>query len=221
MMLRGDYQIYCRKGRAIPVGLAVSRKVIDFTFHYGSQYDYVIHVVLNCYIPRMHISLIFQFSAISCPNLCDPFALSMVAPISQSVLVICVLICLPGCSYSHQEVIHTTSGNKSISHGCPSQFIPICSSSEHLIHPGGCCMIHHQNGLVRNICHLLFLPSLFFVSLHVFLPALFLLLYQMKFFQKCLGCCGRRLLVQHTFTDVFLGCYKNGTSVVLVNYNFN
>ena len=34
----------------------------------------------------------------------------------------------------------------------------------------------------------------------------------MKIFQKCLGCCGRRLLALHAFADVFQGCYKNGTS---------
>ena len=42
------------------------------------------------------------------------------------------------------------------------------------------------------------------------LPALFLLLYPMKIFQKCLGCCGRRLLALHAFADVLQGCYKNG-----------
>ena len=34
----------------------------------------------------------------------------------------------------------------------------------------------------------------------------------MKIFQKCLGCCGRRLLALHAFADVFQGCYENGTS---------
>ena len=34
----------------------------------------------------------------------------------------------------------------------------------------------------------------------------------MKVFQKCLGCCGRRLLALHAFADVFQGCYKNGTN---------
>ena len=56
------------------------------------------------------------------------------------------------------------------------------------------------------------LPAIFILCLFVFLPALFLLLYPMKIFQKCLGCCGRRLLVLHAFADVFQGCYKNGTN---------
>ena len=56
------------------------------------------------------------------------------------------------------------------------------------------------------------LPAIFILCIFVFLPALFLLLYPMKIFQKCLGCCGRRLLVLHAFADVLQGCYKNGTN---------
>ena len=56
------------------------------------------------------------------------------------------------------------------------------------------------------------LSAIFILCIFVFLPALFLLLYPMKTFQKCLGCCGRRLLALHAFADVFLGCYKNGTN---------
>ena len=56
------------------------------------------------------------------------------------------------------------------------------------------------------------LPAIFILCIFVFLPALFLLLYPMKVFQKCLGYCGRRLLALHAFADVFQGCYKNGTS---------
>ena len=56
------------------------------------------------------------------------------------------------------------------------------------------------------------LPAIFILCIFVFLPALFLLLYPMKIFQRCLGCCGRRLLVLHAFADVFQGCYKNGTN---------
>ena len=54
--------------------------------------------------------------------------------------------------------------------------------------------------------------AIFILCIFVFLPALFLLLYPMKIFQKCLGCCGRRLLALHAFADVFQGCYKNGTN---------
>ena len=56
------------------------------------------------------------------------------------------------------------------------------------------------------------LPAIFILCIFVFLPALFLLLYPMKIFQKCLGCCGRRLLAVHAFADFFQGCYKNGTN---------
>ena len=56
------------------------------------------------------------------------------------------------------------------------------------------------------------LPAIFILCIFVFLPALFLLLYPLKIFQKCLGCCGRRLLALHAFADVFQGCYKNGTN---------
>ena len=56
------------------------------------------------------------------------------------------------------------------------------------------------------------LPAIFILCTFVFLPALFLLLYPMKIFQKCLGCCGRRLLALHAFADVLQGCYKNGTN---------
>ena len=56
------------------------------------------------------------------------------------------------------------------------------------------------------------LPAIFILCIFVFLPALFLLLYPMKIFQKCLGCCGGRLLAVHAFADVLQGCYKNGTN---------
>ena len=56
------------------------------------------------------------------------------------------------------------------------------------------------------------LPAIFILCIFVFLPALFLLLYPLKIFQKSLGCCGRRLLALHAFADVFQGCYKNGTN---------
>ena len=54
--------------------------------------------------------------------------------------------------------------------------------------------------------------AIFVLCILIFLPAVFLLLYPTKIFQKCLGCCGRRLLVLHAFADVFQGCYKNGTN---------
>ena len=56
------------------------------------------------------------------------------------------------------------------------------------------------------------LPAIFILCIFVFLPALFLLLYPMRVFQKCLGCCGGRWLALHAFADVLQGCYKNGTN---------
>ena len=59
------------------------------------------------------------------------FAFSMVVSISESFLVFSVLlICLPGCSDSRQEVIQAAAGKRSINHGCPSWFIPINNSSD-------------------------------------------------------------------------------------------
>ena len=56
------------------------------------------------------------------------------------------------------------------------------------------------------------LLAIFVLCIFIFFPALVLLLYPTKPFQKCLGCCGRRWLALHAFADVFQGCYKNGTN---------
>ena len=56
------------------------------------------------------------------------------------------------------------------------------------------------------------LLAIFVLCIFVLFPALVLLLYPTKPFQKCLGCCGRRWLALHAFADVFQGCYKNGTN---------
>ena len=74
--------------------------------------------------------------------------------------------------------------------------------------------VHHDPSLEWfGDRHLPFAVSAIFVlCIFVFLPAIFLLLYPMRIFQKCLGCCGRRWLALHAFADVFQGCYKNGTN---------
>ena len=54
--------------------------------------------------------------------------------------------------------------------------------------------------------------AIFVLCVFIFFPALVLLLYPTKLFQKCLGCCGSRWLALHAFADVFQGCYKNGTN---------
>ena len=56
------------------------------------------------------------------------------------------------------------------------------------------------------------LLAIFVLCIFVLFPALVLLLYPTKLFQKCLGCCGSRWLALHAFADVFQGCYKNGTN---------
>ena len=56
------------------------------------------------------------------------------------------------------------------------------------------------------------LLAIFVLCIFIFFPALVLLLYPTKAFQKCLGCCGSRWLALHAFVDVFQGCYKNGTN---------
>ena len=56
------------------------------------------------------------------------------------------------------------------------------------------------------------LLAIFVLCIFIFFPALVLLLYPTKLFQKCLGCCGSRWLALHAFADVFQGCYKNGTN---------
>ena len=56
------------------------------------------------------------------------------------------------------------------------------------------------------------LLAIFVLCIFTFFPALVLLLYPTKLFQKCLGCCGRSWLALHAFADVFQGCYKNGTN---------
>ena len=56
------------------------------------------------------------------------------------------------------------------------------------------------------------LLAIFVLCIFIFFPALVLLLYPTKLFQKCIGCSGRRWLALHAFADVFQGCYKNGTN---------
>ena len=55
------------------------------------------------------------------------------------------------------------------------------------------------------------LLSIFVLCVFVILPALVLLLYQTRIFQKSLGCCRVRWHALHAFADTFNGYYKNGT----------
>ena len=55
------------------------------------------------------------------------------------------------------------------------------------------------------------LLAIFVLCVFVVLPALVLLLYPTRIFQRCLGCCRVRWLALHAFADTFNGYYKNGT----------
>ena len=54
--------------------------------------------------------------------------------------------------------------------------------------------------------------ALFVMLVFILFPILLLLLYPMRFFQRCLDCCGVRWHALHIFIDAFQGCYKDGTN---------
>ena len=54
--------------------------------------------------------------------------------------------------------------------------------------------------------------ALFVMLVFIFFPLLLLLLYPMRFFQRCLGRCGVRWHALHIFIDAFQGYYKDGTN---------
>jgi len=54
--------------------------------------------------------------------------------------------------------------------------------------------------------------ALFVMFVFILFPLLLLLLYPMRFFQRCLGCCGVRWHALHIFIDAFQGYYKDGTN---------
>ena len=54
--------------------------------------------------------------------------------------------------------------------------------------------------------------AVFVVLIFILLPMLLLLLYPMRCFHQCLGCCGLRWHALHVFMDAFQGCYKDGTN---------
>ena len=55
------------------------------------------------------------------------------------------------------------------------------------------------------------LLAIFVLCIFIALPALVLLLYPTRAFQRCLGCCRVRWHALHAFADTFNGYYKNGT----------
>ena len=54
--------------------------------------------------------------------------------------------------------------------------------------------------------------AIFTVFIFILLPLLFLLLYPVRIFQKCLDCCRVRWHALHIFADAFQGQYKDGTT---------
>ena len=54
--------------------------------------------------------------------------------------------------------------------------------------------------------------ALFVMLVFIFFPLLLLLLYPMRFFQRCLGRCVVRWHALHIFIDAFQGYYKDGTN---------
>ena len=54
--------------------------------------------------------------------------------------------------------------------------------------------------------------AVFVLLVFILFPLLFLLLYPMRCFQQCLGCCGVRCHAVPIFIDAFQGCYKDGTN---------
>ena len=61
--------------------------------------------------------------------------------------------------------------------------------------------------------HIPFFTLAIFVLVIFIAPfTLLLILYPMRWFQRCIGCTGWACHALHTFADVFHGCYKNGTN---------
>ena len=54
--------------------------------------------------------------------------------------------------------------------------------------------------------------AVFVMLVFIIFPLLLLLLYPMRCFQQCLGCCGIRWHALPIFIDAFQGCYKDGTN---------
>ena len=54
--------------------------------------------------------------------------------------------------------------------------------------------------------------AVFVMLIFIIFPLLLLLLYPMRCFQQCLGCCGIRWHALPIFIDAFQGCYKDGTN---------
>ena len=57
-----------------------------------------------------------------------------------------------------------------------------------------------------------FILAIFVLVISVAPFTLLLILYPMRWFQRCIGCTGWGIHALHTFADVFHGCYKNGTN---------
>ena len=61
--------------------------------------------------------------------------------------------------------------------------------------------------------HIPFFVLAIFILVIIVVPfTLLVLLYPMRWFQRCICCSGRGAHALHTFADIFHGCYKNGTN---------
>ena len=61
--------------------------------------------------------------------------------------------------------------------------------------------------------HIPFFAMAIFILVIIVVPfTLLVLLYPMRWFQRCICCSGRGAHALHTFADIFHGCYKNGTN---------
>ena len=61
--------------------------------------------------------------------------------------------------------------------------------------------------------HVPFFVLAIFILVIIVVPfTLLVLLYPMRWFQRCICCSGRGAHALHTFADIFHGCYKNGTN---------
>ena len=68
-------------------------------------------------------------------------------------------------------------------------------------------MMVQLSTLVINICAPYAVQALFIMLVFIVFSILLLLLYPMRFFQQCLGCCRVRWYTLHMFIDAFQGCY--------------
>ena len=103
-----------------------------------------------------------------------------------------------------------------------SKFVTVSRNLFYAINPLNVCDESLQRGYLTyydltmeyfGSRHLPFaIPGLFITVMLVIFPALLLLFYQNKYFQKCLGCSRLRLTLLHELARITQSCYKDGTA---------